>query len=734
MSDARLSSVCEGCHNPRMSFDCLPAAIGGSLLVLLLAPAAALAQTSAPGSPQAPAARVRLPVLTITAQKEAEDPQDVPVSVTAVPRETLEDAGVRSVSDAAVYAPNTFFNEFTARKLSNPFFRGVGSGPNNPGVTSYIDGVPQLNANTSSIELLDVDQIEFVRGPQSALYGRNALGGVINIVSTRPSLRAWTGSVAGPYGTFNNREFRATAAGPLKTNTLAVGVGLGYSGRDGFTTNDVTGHDLDSRSALFGKGQVLWLPADRWEVRAMFSGERGSDGDYALNDLGALRARPFHASRDVEGYTHRNIESSTVRVARAGRKVDVSATTGFVWWKTEDLTDLDYTSLPLITRNNAEKAFQFTEEIRFASVRNAPIELTPRVRMRWQAGVFVFTQGYEQDAVNHFSPGVLPYINFAVSQHSPQSMLDDRGLGVYGQSTLTFANNLDVTFGLRGDRENRNADINTFFSPVIVPPATVVAEKDFNDVSPQFAVAYRVVPRQIVYGTVARGFKAGGFNPASPAGFEAYGQERSWSYEAGVKTSWLAERLSLNAAVFHIDWRELQVYLPNPLVPAQFYVANAAGATSNGVELEFQARPLPALDLFGAVGTTNAHFASGSTSGGVSVGGNDLPNAPAYTANAGVQLSHAFSPVATVYGRAELVRYGDYKYDDANLAWQQAYSLTNLRAGVRSRRVFGEVWVRNAFDTFYVPIALAYTGLAPSGFVGESGAPRTFGVRAGVTF
>ena len=397
---------------------------------------------------------------------------------------------MRSVSDAAVYAPNTFFNEFTARKLSNPRFRGIGSSPTNPGVTSYIDGVPQLNANSSSIELLDVDQIEFVRGPQSALYGRNALGGVINVISARPGLKAWTGGVAGPFGNFNNGELRATASGPLKTNTLAVGVGIGYSGHDGYTTNDVTGHDLDSRSAVFGKGQVLWLPAKRWEVRGMFSGERARDGDYALNDLGALRTNPFHASRNVEGYTNRNIVSPTLRVGRTGPKVDFSATTGFVWWKTEDLTDLDYTALPLFTRNNAEKAFQFTEEVRFASAKNAPIVLADHVTMRWQAGVFIFTQGYEQDAVNNFSPFVLSqFINFAVAQHSPQSTLDDRGLGVYGQGTWTFSNNLDVTAGLRGDRENKQANMNTFYSPAIAPPTAVIAEKAFGDVSPQFAVA-----------------------------------------------------------------------------------------------------------------------------------------------------------------------------------------------------------------------------------------------------
>ena len=245
--------------------------------------------------------RFRLPTVSVTAQKESENVQDLPVSVTAVTSDTLEASGVRSISEAAQFAPNTFFSEFTARKLSNPRFRGVGASPSNPGVTTYIDGVPQLNANSSSIELIGVQQIEFVRGPQSALFGRNALGGLINITSARPSLKDWTGAVTGPYGNFSWGDVRGTAAGPLVADKLALGVGVGYSGRDGFTKNDVTGHDLDSRSAVFAKVQLLWVPAARWEVRGILNGERARDGDYALNDLGALRAKPFHVLARFRG-------------------------------------------------------------------------------------------------------------------------------------------------------------------------------------------------------------------------------------------------------------------------------------------------------------------------------------------------------------------------------------------------------------------------------------------------
>ena len=683
--------------------------------------------------------RFHLPTITVTAQKEPENVQDSPVSVTAVTSETLEDAGVQSVSEAAKYAPNTFFSEFTARKLSVPSFRGVGSSsPNNPGVTTYIDGVPQLNTNSSSIELIGVNQIEFVRGPQSALFGRNTLGGLINITSIRPSLGSWTGTLTGPFGNFGAGDVRGTASGPLVADTLAIGVGAGFSRRDGFTKNDVTGHDLDSRSAAFGKLQLLWTPASNWEVRGIMSGERARDGDYALHDLQALRAKPFHASRDFEGFTNRDLVAPTLLVSRAGKAFDIFSTTGFVSWQTQDVTDLDYTSLPLVRRDNSEKDHQFTQELRVASSRNAPILLADGVTLKWQGGVFLFTQSYSQDAVNMYSPFVLAQsIPFAVAEHSPKSALDDHGVGLYGEGTFTFGGNLDGTIGLRADREHKKANLNTFFVPDLGSGSSVAlsAEKDFTDVSPQFTVAYRAVPGKSVYVTASRGFKAGGFNSASPAGREAYGEEHSWNYEGGVKSWWLGERVSLNGAVFYLNWRDRQVNVPSPFVPAQFYIANAGSATSKGVEIEIDARPAAGLDLFGGLGYTNARFGTGSFSNGTNVGGKKLSNTPDYTVNAGVQYSRALaklSAAASVYGRAEIVSYGDYQYDDANTASQSAYSLANFRAGVRGKYAFLEGWVRNAFDADYVLTAFPYP--SPSGFIGENGPARTFGIRAGVTF
>jgi iron complex outermembrane recepter protein len=696
------------------------------LLAAMLVPARVAAQ---------PPVYTALPPIEVTAQKEPEDPKNLPVSVTAITKDTLTVDGLERVSEAGWFAPNTYFNEFTARKLSNPRIRGIGASPSNPGVTSYVDGVPQLHANSSNIELLDVDQVEFVRGPQSALFGRNALGGIINITSARPSLTNWTGSLIGPYGTFNGGDLRGTVSGPLLNGKLGVGLGFGYGTRDGFTTNDLTGKSLDSRSALFGKGQLLWKPNARWEARAMFTGERARDGDYALSDLAGLRARPFHASSNVDGYTHRDILAPTLQVAYAGSRIEFATVTGVLKWKTADLTDLDYTANPLITRANAEEDLQVTEEVRLASAKAAPIVLSDRVTLKWQGGLFLFTQNYEQDAVNSFSPSpVNTLLNFPVVQHSPQSTLDDVGVGIYGQGTFTFVKKLDIVIGARGDRENKKADLNTFYTPLISPPIIVNAEKSFSDVSPQFAAAYRVAPAATVYGTVSRGFKAGGFNPASPSGAEAYDQEHSWNYEAGVKTTAFGDRLSASIATFYIDWADVQVNIPNREVPGQFFIGNAAGATSQGVEFEIHARPDAGLDLFGGTGFTHARFSNGSVSSGVNVSGNKLANAPSYTADFGVQYSRPLRGALSLTARAEAICYGNYEYDEANTAGQDAYTLTNLRAGVRARHAFGELWIRNAFDTRYIPVAFPYPGLAPSGFVGENGAPRTFGIRAGVMF
>jgi len=733
---------------PNLARTLIGIALINSCVTLPLTLLAREANTSGDAATESSA--TRLPAITVTARKEPEPGQTAPLSVTAVDSETIRAADIQTVKDASVYAPDVFVNEFSTRALSNPFFRGIGGSPTNPGITTFIDGVPQLNAYSSSIELIDVDQVEFVRGPQGALFGRNTLGGLINVTSRRPSMTDLAAGFDTEFGNYNFVDERLRVSGPIVKDQLGFSFAGGYSARDGFTVNDVTGHDLDSREGCFGKAQLLWKPATDWEARLIVTGESDRDGDYALGDLNYIRAHPHHVQRDFEGYTHRDIFAPTLVLSHSGQTVDFSMITGLVWWKTDDHTALSYvpTPAPIGTRNDSQRNLQFTEELRFASAKDAPLVLSRDFKLKWQAGVSMFTQNYEQDAVNHYNFGVLyqPGSFFpgfpttyspANSQHAPQSSLDDIGVGAYAQATLTAWEKLDFTLGLRGDHESKSADMNTYFAtpdPLLGPSTHVRASDDFSTLTPQFAVAYHITPDDTVYATISRGYRAGGFNPISPAGAEAYDPETSWNYEIGAKTSWFDNRLSVNLSAYYIRWDEMQLNQPTGM-GYNYYITNAGAAESMGVELELKAHPVKGLDLFGSLGITDAEFLNGASTTWnhtvTPVGGNHLIYTPCYTANCGTQYSYEVSDEMTVYARAEITAYGRYYYDAVNNASQGAYSLANFSAGVRGKNWFAEGWVHNAFDTNYVPIALEWS---PGSMLGESGAPLTFGVRAGVTF
>jgi len=679
---------------------------------------------------------VRVPgsTVTVTAAKEPADPAALPVAVSVVPEALLKTAGVTFISDAAMFSPNTAFTEFTARKLSNPRIRGIGAGPSNPGVMTYVDGVPQLNANTSSFDFIDIGQVEFVRGPQSTLFGRNALGGLINITSTRPSLTQWSGNVMVPFGSDALFETRANVAGPVVKDKLGAAFSMAFSQREGFSTNTLTGNDLDSREAFSAKGQLLWVPGQNWETRLILSGERARDGDYALNDLAAVRASPFEVQRDFEGFTNRDLFSTAFIARHEGARMAFTSTTGVVTWKTEDETDLDYTPLPLSTRHNTEEATQFTQEFRFASAAAAPVKLSEGAGMRWQAGVFFFTQGFDQLAVNSIGPFVLsPFINVPVAQTSPDAELDDRGIGLFGQATFALGSKFDATVGLRFDQEHKDANLLTSFEPMIAPPVQVDDERDFNAVSPQFALAYRLRPGTLLFGNVSRGYKAGGFNPVSLPGDESYGEEHAWNIEGGVKAVAADGRFSLSASVFSIDWDDLQLNLPIPGTQAQFYIDNLGGATSRGVEFEVAGRPAAWLDVFSAVGFTRARFADGTSSGSFDISDNKIQNTPAYTASFGAQFSRDLGNSRRVFVRGDVAIVGAFEYDEFNTQRQDDYALTNFRAGWRGKMLAVEAWMRNAFDTTYVPLAFAFPN-GQSGFLAEPGRPRTMGVSVGIGF
>jgi iron complex outermembrane receptor protein len=690
-------------------------------------------------------------IVVVTANRIPEPLQEAESSVTALDAAALEASDVQSSAQAADRAPNVGYVDFSARAVSNPQFRGVGGSTTNPGVTTYFDGVPQLSADTSSQELLDIGQIELVRGAQGTLYGRNTLGGVVNIRSIRPD-GTWGADGEASIGDFARLDLRTSASTPLFCERCGLRVAYGLSRRDGYTTNLVSGRSLDDRAAQLYRTQALFDLGDGWEARVDVHGEFADDGDFAIGDLAELRRDPDHVRHDFEGHTGRDLNAETVNLRRTGEDVSFESITGVVHHGAAESTDLDATESADLTRRNRRNGVQVTQELRALTA--APFDLGDHWTVTAQGGLFGFAQGNDQQVENSIAPSYLlesagitlpqPLQDaldsaIAPARDATRSSLDDAGLGVYAQGTLALERRWDATVGLRYDAERKHANIDSVTEVFlgtrelpVVGPAHVDDTRSFAALTPRFILGYAPDAALRFYASAASGYRAGGFNPVAPSGATAYDEEHSWSYELGSKVSLLDERVAANLALFLVDLDDLQLNLPLTGSPGRFYVDNAGQARTKGVELEVFVRPLERLRLDGALGVLDARFGSGSTDAGVNVAGNRLPFADRLTAFVGAQYEYPLWGEWRAGIRGEWVRRGDYFYDAANTERLGAYGLLNAFLWLEDRWLTVRLAARNLTDERVVPLAIPYT--TPSGFAGEPSAPRTLGVGVSVRF
>lgn len=663
--------------------------------------------------------------ILVSARKWFEPLQSLPGAVTVQDSTALQQAGVQNLRDAAAYVPNLTLGDFSVRRLTFPYLRGIGSGRNSPAVTTCIDGVPQLSYATANQEFMAVDRVEFLRGAQGALYGQNALGGTINIIPLRPT-RDPAGSITLAGGNYNAQEGRFYVNGPMGTGTAAASFTGGYASRDGYVQNRLTGNSPDGREALFGFAQLYWPDQNQWSFRLSLGGERDRDGDYVLKDLGSVRSHPARVCHDFDGFASRDLMQPALTIEHKGDWADFTSISAFQEWTSHDLTDLDMLPISLMRRDNREQQQAWIEEMRLASPPDAPIFLCDRLTWRWLTGIFAFTSDYAQRAFNDYRPlgAVLFSMPMPYRQHDDAD-LQNLGASLFGQSTLTLDDRFELGMGLRADIEQRSADTHSYARPAIITPSSMNADQTFRHLSPQFTLAYHLTAQVLAYVEAARGFKSGGFNTQSPDGKGTYDEESSWTFETGLKTTWLDNLVAADMAIFRTIWQDIQLDVPAGL-PNLYYIDNAGKATSQGAELELKVRPLKGLTLFSGVGLLDTQFAKGSSSGGTDIGGNDLPFAPQATWHAGAEITRTLYGHTHVFLRTEAIGAGSYAYDPVNHAAQGSYTLVNIRTGINSDDWRIEFWVRNLCDRDYVPLAFPYP-LSLSGYVGESGAPRTLG-------
>jgi iron complex outermembrane receptor protein len=654
----------------------------------------------------------------VSARKLAEPLSDVPLAATVLDARALEDARVLEVSDLLARVPNTIFSEFSARRLSFPFVRGIGSGLNDPAVITYVDDVPQFGFGGTNLPLSGLERVEVLRGPQGTLYGRNALGGLIHLRGRRPGPEplldlGWT------LGSDDLREYSGSFSGPL-----AAGLGgdlvVLASERDGYTTNDFTGNDVDGRDGLFGRGRFLFQPSASTELDLSFFGEHARDGGFVLSELGALRANPHHVNQDFEGRADRDVVQPALVFRAFGAALDFTSITSAQRWNVLELSDFDFSPIDGVRRRSEEEQTYLYQELRLGTAAERD------EGARWLVGAAGFLSDAERQAANVFRPGGAGIFFPPGSEGTDltDGQLDDLGLALFGELALSLGEALELGAGLRYDREEKEIERTRSFDAGggPIPLGTSADDEVFDELVPMASLSWRVNAETLVYLRAAEGWKAGGFNLSAPVGSEEFEAETAWSYELGWRQT--LERTTLGASVFFVDWEDMQLAQFDALSGG--YVSNAGEAESRGLELEGWREFAPGLEGFATFGLLDTEIEEFVDSFGTDTAGNELAFAPDHTWSLGLTTGGELPSGATWTLSGDYARVGDFFYEAGNRAGD-SFGLANLRLALDSASYGVAFWVRNVFDEEYETVAFQPSPVDPTTFVGESGAPRVLG-------
>ncbi len=671
-----------------------------------------------------------LQTVTVTANKVEEKLKNVPQAVTLITGEELHEKGVRNVADLLRQIPNlsssfVYSNDVNFRGINSSIFTNA-----NP-VVIYVDGVPQSIRLAYDALLENVDRVEVLRGPQGSLYGKDAIGGVINIVTKPPSNR-WQGYAGAELANQSGRQLTAGVDGPLVKDRLY----LSFSGRltrdDGWITNQQPGRDPNANGRdeqLFRLGlhykaspdTSLRLSASRDDLRNDFIDGGRAPPDV---DLGSYTRDQARRTRFGELTTTKTINDAQSLSLKhrfvVGTTLDAVLTNKTVRFDGD--YDVDFGDNPIFQGLISFQHGKFdtqTQELRLSGGQQGSL--------RWIGGIYHEAEEFRNFRYGTQLPGALVGQPFNVNIDVPSLTCTDTLAG-FGQVMWPVAMGWELTLGGRYQRIKKDFDSEVYSTPVgtsgVPPQFNIKASMTRTAFLPKAAVSFDLTPRWRAYASVARGYLPGGFNyfPSSPVvadnQFEA---QTSTNYETGIRSDF--GPFYLSAALFRMDIKDLHVYTPDT-TGIVIVTSNAGRGTSKGIELEGAYRPTDGLELSAALGWTRATYDSYPNP---AVDGNRIEKTPSYTARISIQ----YNAPNGLFARADLNGTGKRYFNPENTLSEGSYATIDLRLGYQRTAWELYAYVRNATDTAYVTSALAYQGL---GSVVTFGEPRRLGIGARYRF
>lgn len=650
--------------------------------------------------------------ITVTAQKNEENPQKVPISLDYFSDIQLEDARINNVFDLTTFSPNTHMMERSCEHIVvirgiSPF-RGCTYSP----AAFYVDEVSYPLHYMQNIDLFDLQRAEILKGPQGTLYGRNAESGVINLITKQPGNKL-NGKISAEYGNYDSFRSVAGVGGPIVDDKLFLGLsGLFYSS-DGYMENLANGDDkVADKQHAAGRAILRWTPSEHWDISLIADLINADDHGAEARLLSGPRATdPHKVRRDTDAYLRQDWNSQTLRASYINDTVKVVSISSTLYQTLDKVNDSDIWDDPknkTINPNEMEER-QYSQKLRVSSTYDSPLQ--------WLLGVYGFTEDSKFDYRYEILSAGRTYMH-------PVTDVDTSGYAVFGQATYTMFDKLHLTAGVRFDHQSMEGSLRDEVQKVAYKK-----DLDFDEVLPKVSLSYDLSREVMAYASAAKGYLVGGYNwglTGTPETF-CFDPEYTWNYEVGLKSTWLDNKLVVNLSVFYISIDDKQVSELHPTIAATT-ITNAAEATSQGFELQLQAKPLPGLDIFGGFGYTEAKFDKFNATVWNDAGdalttknyeGNYLQYAPKYTYNIGAQ----YRGKCGIFARADLLGTGAFYGDAANKAEQSSYMTVNLQLGYEAKSLDFRLWMKNAFDEEYLTFLSPFQQTT----VGIDGPPQTFG-------
>jgi iron complex outermembrane recepter protein len=657
--------------------------------------------------------------ITVTARRRDELSLDVPMAVNTFTADVIEAAGIDRPQDFVALTPNMSLVQTQNQGTSFVTVRGISQARNSePSVAVLIDGVQMANPSQFNQELFDIDTIQVLKGPQGALYGRNAIGGAIIINTRRPS-DVFQGNVTVGADSGPGLNVRGGMSGPI-SNTLKYIASGSYLDTKGYIRNALLDENADPFQDVSGRLRLVWEPSNELSADVRVYGSRVKTQALYFNITESVNDTSLPVRVNNPGVNDRNMFGTSLKldyVKPLGTLTSITAYDRF----NELLTGDQFNFLPIresvlfnfFGADQAQHQFlsvnALSEALHFAS--------PAAKRVRWIVGGYLISTDRFISTGNVFDLGTgevpevrrepLPLFNPQFTYLADSQ--DNFAWAVFGNVDVNLTDKLELSTSLRYDRDDRK---NTTETPAAFIPAPLVGiafpgqvrEDSWDDWQPKVTLRHKPTRDSTLYVGYSRGFRSGGFNQtgvgaAGIAGVnDLFDAETADTYEAGAKAEFLDRRVGANVSVYHTQAKGSYFFVFDPNTSTQ-NLGNLDRVDYTGAEFEVQGRILDGFDGYVGLGFTNSDIKESRRA--ASDVGNEAPLVSRYTANVGLQYRHSLRSELSAFVRSDLQVIGPTWFYPDNFTERDPVSLLNLRLGIDSRSWSATVWAKNLTDKKY---------------------------------